>query len=170
MLTSVHSTYHVNHLQPTHIATVSNNSSHDINQRIHHNWKRIPLSTREKTNYSTSPSLSIHSWFLQWIGRHLGFVSATMGFFRVPWPRTDRNTIASWPALSPLNLFGRIYRDVSFSVRSPPSNCLLCCLQAYKRRYLMMLCFSMTAFCNGDGNGTGERIQQGNWIIIASYP
>lgn len=101
--------------------------------------------------------------------RHLESVSATMGFFRAPpfpWPAITQTGIPSWAAcadrLFSLNLFGRIYRDVSFSVRSPPSNCLLCCLPGI-RTYLMMLCFSMTGFSDGGNNGIMIKLL---WLYI----
>lgn len=68
-------------------------------------------------------------------GSHLGPFRQQWAFLGPASMAADRNTIASWPAGSPLNLFGCIYRDVSFSAWSPPWNCFICCLDAFKRLF-----------------------------------
>lgn len=104
-----------------------------------------------------TPYLSLHSWSHSRKDEEL---AAILDPFRQQWAFLGCRFHGHGPEChreltgSPLNLFGRIYRDVSFSVRSPPSK-LFALLSSGIRRYLMMLCFSMTAFSD-DGNGMRE--------------
>lgn len=92
-------------LRPIRLTTLINRST---------TTQSVFLSTLEKTNYSTSEFAAGFTEERTEAGRHLGSVSATMGFFRAHFhgrePEYHRQLTGS-----PLNLFGCIYRDVSFS-------------------------------------------------------